>query len=72
MLLTTHCVELLERLDIDDIRVVERRNGVTTVAPVREDQRDAIKKRLMTIGDVVSMEGLQQELPVDDTAEREA
>jgi predicted ATPase len=72
VLLTTHCVELLERLDIDDIRVVERRNGVTTVAPVRQDQRDAIKKRLMTIGDVVSMEGLQQELPVDDTAEREA
>ena len=63
VLLTTHCVELLERLDIDDIRVVERRNGVTTVAPVRHDQRDAIKKRLMTIGDVVSMEGLQQELP---------
>jgi predicted ATPase len=72
VLLTTHCVELLERLDIDDIRVVERRNGVTTVAPVRHDQRDAIKKRLMTIGDVVSMEGLQQELPVDDTAAREA
>jgi predicted ATPase len=72
VLLTTHCVELLERLDIDDIRVVERRNGVTTVALVRQDQRDAIKKRLMTIGDVVSMEGLQQELPVDDTAEREA
>ena len=72
VLLTTHCVELLERLDVDDIRVVERRQGVTTVAPVRHDQRDAIKKRLMTIGDVVTMEGLQQELPIDDDADREA
>jgi len=63
-LLTTHCIELLERLDIDDIRVVERQNGITTVAPVRQDQRQAIKTRLLTIGDVVSMEGLQQELPV--------
>jgi len=68
---TTHCVELLERLDIDDIRVVERRNGVTTGAPVRQDQRDAIKKRLLTIGDVVNMEGLQQELLPEDTAVRE-
>ena len=66
VLLTTHCVELLERMDVDDLRVVERRGGVTTVAPVRRDQRDAIKKRLLTVGDVVSMEGLQQELLVDD------
>jgi predicted ATPase len=71
VLLTTHCVELLERLDIDNIRVVERRNGVTTVAPVRHDQRDAIKKRLLTVGDVVGMEGLQQELPVNDVTNEE-
>jgi predicted ATPase len=72
VLLTTHCVELLERLDIDDIRVVERRKGVTTVAPVRHDQRDAIKKRLLTVGDVVGMEGLQQELLADETVDQEA
>jgi len=71
VLVTTHCVELLERLDIDDIRVVERRNGVTTLAPVRHDQRDAIKKRLLTIGDVVNMEGLQQELLAEEPAVRE-
>jgi predicted ATPase len=71
VLVTTHCVELLERLDVDDIRVVERRNGVTTVAPVRHDQREAIKTRLMTVGDVVSMEGLQQELPVNDNVDQE-
>lgn len=62
VLLTTHCVELLQLLNVDDLRVVERRDGVTTVAPVRKDQRDSIKKRLLTVGEVVSMEGLQQEL----------
>lgn len=71
VLLTTHCVELLERLDVDDIRVVERREGVTTVAPVRLEQREAIKKRLLTVGDVVTMEGLQQELPVTGTTNGE-
>ena len=63
VLVTTHSIELLERLDIDDIRVVERAAGITRVAPVRSDQRDAVRKRLLTIGDIVSMEGgLQPEL----------
>ena len=56
---------------LDDLRVVERRNGVTTVAPVRRDQREAIKRRLLTVGDLVCMEGLQQELLPDDTADQE-
>jgi hypothetical protein len=43
----------------------------TSVAPVRHDQRDAIKRRSLTIGEVVSMEGLQQELPVGSGISRE-
>lgn len=61
VLVTTHSVELLELLDIDDIRVVERRDGVSTVARVKESQREAVKKRLLTVGDIVTMEGLRQE-----------
>jgi predicted ATPase len=62
VLVTTHSVELLEKLDVDDIRVVDRHEGITTVAPVRKDQRDAVKKRLLTVGDIVAMEdGLKQE-----------
>lgn len=64
VLLTTHCIELLEKLDIDDIRVVDRQNGVTSVAPVNRSQREVIKSRLLTVGDVINMEGLQQQLPV--------
>ena len=68
VLLTTHSIELLELLDVDDIRVVERRTGVTAVAGVRHDQRDAVKQRLMTVGEIISMEGgLQPELPLSES-----
>jgi len=67
VLITTHSIELLERLEIDDVRVVDRRNGVTAISRVRQDQCDAVKKRLLTVGDIVSMEGLQPELLSDDT-----
>ena len=65
VLVTTHSVELLEQLDVEDIRVVERRDGVSTVGPVDGKQREAVKKRLLAVGDIVTMEGLkQQELPL--------
>ena len=71
VLVTTHSVELLEKLDVDDIRVVNRNDGITTVAPVRKDQRDAVKQRLMSIGEIVAMEeGLkQEELPLASKGE---
>lgn len=56
VLLTTHSIELLDLLDVDDLRVVERRHGVTTVARVRQDQRNAVKRRLMTVGEMIGME----------------
>jgi predicted ATPase len=62
VLVTTHSIEMLELLDVDSLRVVERRDGATTVGLVKAGQRDAIKKRLLTVGDVVAMEGgLKQE-----------
>jgi len=71
VLLTTHSIELLELLDVDDIRVVERRHGVTSVACVRQDQRDTVKRRLMTVGEIISMEGgLQPELPLPESTSK--
>jgi predicted ATPase len=71
VLLTTHSIELLELLDVDDIRVVERRSGVTAVSRVRQDQRDSVKQRLMTVGEIISMEGgLQAELPLLESPEK--
>ncbi len=72
VLVTTHSVELLEKLDVDDIRVVNRRDGITTVAAVRDDQRKAVKDRLLSVGDIYAMEqGLQQqELDIDNEGDK--
>lgn len=71
VLFTTHSVELLEKLDIDDVRVVARKDGVTTVSRVQEKQRMAVKQRLLTVGDIVDMEGLkQEELPLQNLEDR--
>ncbi len=69
VLVTTHSIELLELLDIDDIRVVDRREGVTQVGSIRLDQRESVRKRLLTVGDIISMEGLQAELFAGQDAE---
>lgn len=66
VLITTHSVDLLEKLDVDDIRIVERCDGVTRVSAVCAGQREQVKKRLLTIGDLVNMEGgLQSELALE-------
>ncbi|MFO0949681.1 MAG: AAA family ATPase [Isosphaeraceae bacterium] len=61
VLLTTHSPDLLSLLDADDVRVVERRDGVTSVSRMEESQREAVRDRLLTLGDLMRMEGLRQE-----------
>ena len=60
VILTTHSPDLLSLLNADEIRVVERHNGVTTVAPMDEAQRQAVHDRLFTPGELLRMEGLKQ------------
>jgi predicted ATPase len=48
VLLTTHSPELLDLLDVEEVRVVERKGGVTRVAPLAEEQREVVKRSLMT------------------------
>jgi predicted ATPase len=61
VLLTTHSPDLLDLLPIDDVRVVERRDGATTVSRVAERQRELIKKRLISTSDLLHAEGLHIE-----------
>jgi predicted ATPase len=61
VLLTTHSPELLDLLDVEEVRVVERREGVTRIAPLAGDQRDAIKQSLLTAGEMMRAEGLRSE-----------
>lgn len=59
VLVTTHSPELLDLIDPDDVRVVARTDGVTTVAPLHASQTDTVKRRLATLGEVARAEGLQ-------------
>ncbi|KYG08986.1 hypothetical protein BE21_20415 [Sorangium cellulosum] len=63
VIVTTHSPELLDLVEPDEVRVVMRAEGETVVAPMRASQREVVKSGLMTLGEVMRMEGLQQELP---------
>jgi len=60
VVLTTHSPDLLSLLNADEVRVVERHDGITTVAPMDEAQRQAVHDRLFTPGELLRMEGLKQ------------
>ncbi len=61
---TTHSPLLLDYLDLDKSRVfiVQREKGVTSVRPMSEGQKEAVRKRLLTLGDMMISGELQLEL----------
>src|SRR5438128_1622553 len=56
VILTTHNPTLLDSFDVDNVRVVEMREGKTMVGPVAKEQRDAVKDHLLTTGDLLTVE----------------
>ena len=58
ILITTHSPDLLSRFDVDALRAVERRDGVSVIRPIAQSQREAIEHRLFTAGEIHRMEGL--------------
>jgi alkylated DNA nucleotide flippase Atl1 len=58
---STHSPELLDWVDPDDVRVVERNGGLTVVDRMSEEQKEIVRGRLMSLGDVARMEGLRTE-----------
>ncbi len=58
VLLTTHSPELLDLIPVDDIRVVQRVGGATSVSPVDEQQRRLVRENLTTPGELLRSEGL--------------
>ena len=56
VILTTHNPTLLDSFDVDNVRVVEMREGKTMVGPVSKEQRDAVKDHLLTTGDLLTVE----------------
>ena len=64
VIVTTHSPELLDLVNAEDVRVVVRSQEGTTVGLMSSDQRKAVREGLMTLGDVLRTEGLQQDLPL--------
>ena len=62
VVLTTQSPEILDVVDPDAVRVVERIGGETTVRPVARSQMREVKEGLFTLGEIQRTEGLQQEL----------
>ncbi len=70
LLVTTHSPELLDLMNADDVWVVQRADGVTTVAPMDERQRNTVREGLMSLGELMITEGLRQQtrLPLEGGA----
>jgi predicted ATPase len=69
VIITTHSPEMLDRFDVDDVRVVDRKNGVTRVRSMAKHQKDAVKERLLTLGELMRVQGIEQDDEDDGLAQ---
>jgi predicted ATPase len=51
ILITTHSPELLDLLNVEDIRVVARKDGITTIHRIHEKQWSLVREDLFRVGD---------------------
>lgn len=61
VVLTTHSPDLLDLLDINQVRVVERLGGATVVGTVSKHQRSLIRQALLSPGGLMRAGGLKPE-----------
>ena len=66
VILTTHSPILLDSFDVDSVRAVDMHDGSTLVARVAKEQRQAVKDRLLTTGELLTVEKarLEEEVAV--------
>lgn len=58
MLITTHSPDLLDMCTAEQLRVVEKVNGITHIGPISETQKRIIKKKLFAPGQLLRAQGL--------------
>lgn len=59
LLITTQSPDLIARFPADSLRIVERgTDGLTSIRPISEHQRQAIDEQLFSAGDLLRIEGL--------------
>ncbi|MEI7820331.1 MAG: AAA family ATPase [Verrucomicrobiota bacterium] len=61
LLITTQSPDLISRFSANDLRVVERSEGLTYIGPVDETQRKTVEDQLFSAGDLLRIEGLRRQ-----------
>ena len=60
VLLSTHSPDLINHFPVDSFLVVEKKDGVTKIGPIRQNKRYSIEKIWFSTGEIMQMEGLQR------------
>jgi predicted ATPase len=60
IIVTTHSPDLLDMCDVEQIRVVEKEDGITHVGLVDEEQRAIVRQRLFAPGELLRAQGLER------------
>jgi predicted ATPase len=69
LLLTTQSPDLISRFTANELRVVEKVEGITEIGPIDEAQRETINEQLFSAGDLLRIEGLRRANGADTQVE---
>jgi predicted ATPase len=61
IVITTHSPHLVDQFSPDDIRIAWLHEGLTRISNIRSTQKEAVKRRLMSLQEYMLAEGLQPE-----------
>jgi predicted ATPase len=61
IIITTHSPHLVDHFQPEEVRVASMVNGLTTIAPIKAAQVEAVKRRLMSLEEFMLAEGLLPE-----------
>ena len=56
VLLTTHSPGLLDAFDVDDIRVVDMKDGQTVIGHLAKEQGESVRDHLLTTGELLTVD----------------
>lgn len=63
VILTTHSPHFIDHFDPDTIKLFEMNDGVTSIRDVSEDQKSAVQKGLISVGELMANQGLYSDEP---------
>ncbi|MEW6211609.1 MAG: AAA family ATPase, partial [Acidobacteriota bacterium] len=64
IIITTQSPDLISHFTVDELRIVERDQGVTKIGPIDETQREIIEEELFSASDLLRIQDLRRE-PVE-------